>query len=264
MLNRALPVAVFDSGVGGISVLRELVRQMPSERFVYYGDTANAPYGDKPAAEVRRLTLESFRLLGETGFKAAVVACNTATSAAIGSLRSAFPDIPVIGIEPALKPAADRCPGGTVMVLATDTTLHEEKFAALTGRFGSSAAIVKLPCPGLMEFVERGELSGAPLDAYLEGLFRGYDLARVDAVVLGCTHYPFVLPALRRFFPQKTVFFDGSAGTAKETLRRLKQTGLLRTEGEGSVEFRSSGGGEAFAELCRSLLAISLDSAEAL
>ena len=161
------PIAVFDSGVGGLSVLRELVAQMPSEHFLYFGDSANAPYGTRPTAEIRSLTLAHAERLFDRGAKALVVACNTATSAAIGELRARWPDRVIIGIEPALKLAVSRHPGGCIGVLATEATLREEKFAALLQRCAENCHILKCPCPELVEFVERGELDSPALTAYL-------------------------------------------------------------------------------------------------
>ena len=152
MERTELPIAVFDSGLGGISVLRALVQRLPGEDFLYFGDSANAPYGVRPVAEVRRLTQDVIGRLYDRGIKAAVIACNTATSAAIGPLRAAFPDIPVIGIEPALKPAVAH--HRRVLVLATPLTLREEKFVALMHQCAGCAEIVPLPCPELVEFVE--------------------------------------------------------------------------------------------------------------
>ncbi|MEA5067560.1 MAG: glutamate racemase, partial [Christensenellaceae bacterium] len=154
------PIGVFDSGVGGVSVLRSLVRVLPGERYLYYGDTRNAPYGDRAEAEIRSLTRAAAeRLLGQ-GVKALVIACNTATSAAAEALRCAL-DIPVIGMEPALKPAALARGRGKVLVMATAATLRQGKFRALMERYGRDALVA--PCPGLMEFVERGELDSPAL-----------------------------------------------------------------------------------------------------
>ena len=147
MERGALPIAVFDSGLGGISVLRELVRLMPEEDYLYFGDSANAPYGTRPVERVRALTLETISRLYDRGIKAAVIACNTATSAAITQLRARFADIPVIGMEPALKPAVLEHPGGCVLVLATPLTLREEKFSRLLEHYETMAEIVRLPCP---------------------------------------------------------------------------------------------------------------------
>ena len=236
------PIAVFDSGVGGISVLRALVRAMPSERFVYLGDTAHAPYGPKPTEEIRRLTLENLHVLDEVEpFKAVVIACNTATSAAFEALRRTYADRPVIGIEPALKPAADRHPGQTVLVLATETTLREAKYAALAARMAQRCKVVSLPCPELVEFVERGETDSPALERWLRTRLAPWLGGEAGAVVLGCTHFPFAAPALRRVLPAGTELIDGSAGTARQTRRLLAEADLLRpSSARGEVIFRST------------------------
>jgi glutamate racemase len=252
-MDKNSPIVVFDSGVGGVSVLRALVRELPGEDFVYFGDSANAPYGPRSTEEIRALTLTALtRLKAETDFKAAVIACNTATSAAIGDLRAAWPELPVIGIEPALKPAADRHPGGTVVVMATETTLREEKFAALTRRMGDRCRVVGLACPELVEFVERGETEGPALEAYLARVLEPWREA--DAVVLGCTHFPFAAEALGRVLSPATELLDGSFGTARNTRSQLAERSLLREAGEGCVTFRNSSPDPGMIELCRCLL----------
>ena len=165
------PIGVFDSGVGGISVLRELVAQMPNENYIFFGDSKNAPYGTKTLEEVQKLTCADAEYLLSRGVKALVVACNTATSAAIRILREKYADMPVIGIEPALKPAVHAGGHPRVLVMATPMTLREEKFHALMQRFESDAEILRLPCPGLVEYVEQGVLEGAiPLAAANESI----------------------------------------------------------------------------------------------
>ena len=153
-----LPVAVFDSGVGGISVLREMVRLMPEEDFYFFGDSINAPYGTKTMEQVRQLTVDNVARMAERGIKGIVIACNTATSAAIGRLREIYTDIPVVGIEPALKPAAMEKEGARVLVLATPMTVQGSKFRNLVARYEEHATIIPVGCPGLMEFVEEGKL----------------------------------------------------------------------------------------------------------
>lgn len=160
------PIAFFDSGLGGISVLRETVRLLPQENYLYYGDSLHAPYGVKSEAQIQALSLAAAEHLVSAGAKAIVVACNTATSAAIGLLRQVYPDIPVIGTEPALKPAVEKYPGGRILVMATPMTIKQEKFQALKHQFDDRAQIIGLPCEGLMEFVERGELRGSAVEAY--------------------------------------------------------------------------------------------------
>ena len=160
-----LPVAFFDSGLGGISVLRETVRLLPQEDYLYFGDSLHAPYGVKSVDEVVRLSLENAAMLTARGIKALVVACNTVTSAAIVTLREHYPQLPIIGTEPALKPAVERHPGGRILVMATAMTLSERKFSDLRKHYQQDAEIIPLACSGLMEFVERGELSGPSLEA---------------------------------------------------------------------------------------------------
>lgn len=244
-------IAVFDSGVGGISVLRHLVRLMPSERYLYFGDSANAPYGTKTKEEVKRLTFAAAEKLITRGIKALVVACNTATSAAINDLREAYPDLIVIGIEPALKVAADHFPGGNLAVMATPMTLREEKFGNLMERFEEGCVIHKIPAPGLVELIEAGKADSAETEALLDELFAPYE--NLDALVLGCTHYPFASKAISRCLGEKVALLDGGEGTARETKRRLEAAGLLR-EGRGEVVIENSFNSSELLELSRKLL----------
>ena len=232
-------IAVFDSGVGGISVLRHLVQILPGERFVYYGDSANAPYGSRSTQEVRALTLAAVdKLLAEYPLKALVIACNTATAAAVNDVRAAHPELIVVGIEPALKVAADHFPGGRVGVLATEVTLREEKFDTLLHRFDENVTIYKIPAPGLVELVEHGKVDAPETEALLRKVLGPY-LGKLNAVVLGCTHYPFARNAIRRVLGDDVVLLDGGEGTARETRRRLEQAGLLENGG-GEVILRNS------------------------
>ena len=231
-------IAVFDSGVGGISVLRHLRRVMPGERYLYFGDSANAPYGTRTKQEVGALTFAAARRLVEQGVKALVVACNTATSAAIGDLRAAYPELIVIGIEPALKLAADRFPGAGIGVMATPMTLREEKFENLMHRYETVSRVYKLPAPGLVELVEQGRADSPETEALLTALFAPY-LGKLDAVVLGCTHYPFAAKAIARVLGEKVALLDGGDGTARETRRRLEEAGLLEN-GPGEVVLTNS------------------------
>ncbi len=241
MKDRDLSVAVFDSGLGGISVLKELVLALPNENFIYFGDTANAPYGVKGAERVRELTFSAYEKLKAEGIKAFVIACNTATSVAVAKLREKYPDDIIIGVEPALKPASACCEHPTVAVLATPLTLKEEKFTSLLGRFGENARVIPFACPGLVEFVERGEVSGDALFGFLSELFAPLKEEKLDAVVLGCTHYPFVKDTISEILGKNVLIFDGSVGTAKETRRRLECAGLLRdSDKKGSVVYLDS------------------------
>ncbi len=239
------PIGVFDSGMGGISVLKELVRLMPNETYLFFGDSAHAPYGIRSVDEVKYLTLRAAEHLLARGCKAIVVACNTATSAAINTLRERWPDLPIIGLEPALKPAVLACPGGRVLVMATPLTLREQKFAALMQRYQQQAAILTQPAPELVEFVERAELDSSELLHYLRVLLQPYLDDPVDGVVLGCTHFPFAQPIIREALGYPVRFFDGGAGAARETRRLLERAGLRNgVEQPGQVIFETSGNPE--------------------
>lgn len=249
------PIGVFDSGVGGISVLRELTALMPNENYIFFGDSKNAPYGVKTLEEVQRLTCADAKYLLEKDVKALVVACNTATSAAIKLLRSTYTDIPVIGIEPALKPAVLVGDHPRVLVMATPMTLREEKFRRLMKEHETEAEIIPLPCPGLVEFVERGELDGSRLEQFLVELFAEYMEYSVDCVVLGCTHYPFVKKMIQKVLGEQVQIFDGGEGTARETKRRIEETtGLNPSQEKGRIWIENSLESPEIIELCRSLL----------
>lgn len=230
-----------DSGLGGLSVLKEAIHYLPNENFIYYGDSANAPYGTKSVEEVEKLTMHNVDYLLHHGAKAIVIACNTATSAAIHTIRETYPTIPVIGVEPALKPAVERHAGGNIIIMATTVTLHEEKFYHLMKLHEEEANIIPLPCPGLMDFVERGELESEELHQYLTDKLLPYKEKGVDAIVLGCTHYPFLKKSIAKVIGERTELLDGSLGTSKELKRRLMEKGLLtRRTTQGTVTIYNS------------------------
>ena len=230
------PVGVLDSGIGGISTLREMLRELPDERFIYFGDTANAPYGTKTTEEVVDCVRQVVDHLLSEQVKALVIACNTATGAAAAVLRKEL-SIPVIGMEPALKPASEFRKDGSVLVLATPLTLQQEKFRNLMKLYGEGA--VKVPCPGLMEIVEADDGPGAL--RYLQELFTRYPPEQVDAVVLGCTHYVFLKDMIRDLLPDRIAITDGNAGTARQLRRVLARNDLLNPEGPGGVLLETSG-----------------------
>ena len=232
------PIGMFDSGVGGISVLREARQFLPGEHFIFYGDTMNAPYGTKTKEQVLQLSRAVVEKLLASGVKAIVIACNTATSAAARELREQY-DLPIIGMEPALKPAAALHQDGYVLSLATPGTIKGEKYRHLLERYGEG--VVSLPCPGMMEFVEKGEVDSDALHQFLELLFAPYKENVPEAIVLGCTHYVFLKKAIRRHFPDVPLI-DGNGGTVRQLKHLLEERDLLNDEEEkGSVTLLSSG-----------------------
>ena len=232
-------IAVFDSGVGGISVLRHLLRYLPGERYLYFGDSVNAPYGSRTTEEVRQLTLAAAeKLTTEYGIKALVIACNTATAAAVNEIRETYPDLIVIGIEPALKVGADRFPGGCIGVMATEVTLRENKFDTLLHRFEDDCTIAKIPAPGLVQRIEAGDTDGPETENLLRTILADH-VGKLDALVLGCTHYPFASRAISRVLGKETVLLEGGDGTARETRRRLAEADLLE-EGQGEIRILNS------------------------
>ena len=251
MHSKSEYIAVFDSGVGGISVLQELIKLMPEENYLYFGDSANAPYGSRTTEQVRALTLQAVRDLLPRGIKALVVACNTATSAAVRVLRETYPDLIIVGIEPALKLAADRFPNGHVGVMATHVTLREEKFAYQAARF-PQVRVERIPAPGLVELIEAGETDGPRITALLRDILGPY-IGKLDALVLGCTHYPFVRTAIAQILGPDTLLFDGGEGTARQT-RRCLEAACLRSDGPGSVQIENSSGCPALLRLSMELL----------
>lgn len=234
------PIGVFDSGVGGLSVLRDIRNELPGENLLYVADSDHAPYGDKSPQfiEARALAITEFLL--EQQAKAIVVACNTATSAAAAILRASF-QVPIIAMEPAVKPAALSTQTGVVGVLATRGTLSSDNFAKLTTRFGAHAEILVQPCPGLVEQIEAGDLAGdktrALLMQYLEPLL----LKDVDTIVLGCTHYPFLVPLIQAIVGAKVTIIDPAPAVARELHRRLAGANLLSPRlDSGSERFWTS------------------------
>lgn len=244
-------IAVFDSGVGGISVLRQLRKVMPNERYLYFGDSANAPYGTKSSREVQKLALTVAQRLVEQGVKALVVACNTATAVAIDILRQAYPDLIVVGIEPALKVGVDKYPGGHIGVMATPVTLEGEKFHRLLDRFTHRCRVTLIPAPGLADLVEEGRQNGPDGEALLRGLLEPFQ-GKLDALVLGCTHYPFAQEMIEKVLGSTTELLDGGEGTAAQAKYLLQCRGLLY-EGPGEVVFQNSLPDRRILELSRQL-----------
>lgn len=260
-LGREGFVGVFDSGVGGISVLRALTAELPHEDFHFFGDSANAPYGEKSVEEVRALVARIADGMLADGAKAIVIACNTATSTSAALLRAEHPDVPIIGVEPALKPAVEAARPGAVLVMATPVTLRLEKFQELERHVAgeSDVRVLCAPCPGLASRIEQGHLDEPDVTDLLQGLVGGYR-GEVGSVVLGCTHYPFVRRQVAKVLglPDEA-FFDGAAGTARQCRRMLEAAGLLADEGRsGTVSLGSSRNTAEELELYRRFLALPL------
>ena len=255
MNKNELPIAVIDSGVGGISVLRELIKIMPRENYIYFGDSKNAPYGSKEKAEVLEITRSNLRMLQNRGIKALVVACNTATSAAVRILRQENPDLVIVGIEPAIKPPAVTLDHPRVLVMATPLTLKEEKFQRLVSRYSDMAEIISLPCHRLAELVEGGNIDTPELEEYVASLLEPYRDQNIDALVLGCTHYPHVRKTIERHVSPSVKIFDGGEGTARETRRRLEVANLLCPEDQvGVIDICNSYNDAQMLELSKRLL----------
>jgi glutamate racemase len=235
------PIGVFDSGVGGLSVLREIRRELPHEDLLYVADSGHAPYGDKPleAIESRALAITEFLL--DQGAKTIVVACNTATGAAAHLLRSRYP-VPIVAMEPAVKPAIERTRSGVVGVLATRQTLASQTFAALIGRVDRGILILPQACPGLVERVESGDLDGAPTRALLAGFLAPLLARRADTLVLGCTHYPHLTHLIAELAGPEVAILDSGAAVARQVRRRLAESGLLApADRVGHERFWTSG-----------------------
>ncbi len=250
-----MPIGFFDSGVGGLSVLKEALKIMPNEDYIYFGDSKNAPYGMKSAKEVRDLTFKAVEILLDKGVKGVAIACNTATSAAVSELRKVYPDLPLVGIEPALKPAVELNNEGDILIMATAMTLKEEKFKRLMERYKERASIIPVPCPGLMEFIEEGKFQGEEIENYLLEKINTYKKDKIAAIVLGCTHYPFIKETLINIVGKDVDIIDGGLGTAKELKRRLNDKRLLTDSvNKGKVEIINSSNKKESVELSYRLL----------
>lgn len=241
MITKNSKIAVFDSGMGGVSVLKELYKIMPYEHYLYFGDSKNAPYGTKSTEEILNLTTQNIEYLISKNCKAVVIACNTATSAAAATLRQNHPELPIIGLEPALKPAALSSEHPTVVVMATPLTLREKKFENLMARYEDEAEIIRLPAPGIVELVESLKMGTKQMHDYLEEIFSPFDKNKIDCVVLGCTHFPFARQDIIDVVGSHVKIFDGGEGAARQTKHLLEQSDMLCSEQSiGSIDFENS------------------------
>ena len=234
------PIGVFDSGVGGLTILRAVRQALPCENLVYVADAAYVPYGQKSPEQIRDRVMAIGGFLVQQGAKAIVVACNTATAAAIDVLRARWP-IPFIGVEPAVKPAVAATRSGVVGVLATPATLASARYRSLIERVAAGIRIVAQPCAGLAEHIERGDLDGERIEQLLRGFVEPLLTERADVIVLGCTHYPLVAHIVQRIAGPGVAVIENGTAVAKEVARQLALRGSARASGTGSEIFWSSG-----------------------
>lgn len=234
-------IGFFDSGLGGISVLHEARRVMPNENYLFFGDNKNTPYGPRSLEEIRALSEAGIGRLLDRGVKAVVIACNTVTSAYGEIVRAEHPELPIIGMEPALKPAHFARHGGKVIVLATDATLRLEKFKRLMARYGDDA--IPVVGRGLVELVESGKANTPEAAEAVRALLSPYTDRQIDAVVMGCTHYPYLRDHIQRLFPEAKLF-DGREGTVQRLKSQLEKYGLCSDDTPGTVEYQTSAGPE--------------------
>ncbi|WP_447593361.1 glutamate racemase [Aquipseudomonas campi] len=233
-MSSQAPVGVFDSGVGGLSVLHEIRARLPDESLLYVADSGHVPYGEKSPEFIRERSQAISAFLLEQGAKALVLACNTATAAAVADLRERYPQLPIVGMEPAVKPAAAVTRSGVVGVLATSGTLKSAKFAALLDRFASDVRVITQPCPGLVEQIEAGELDTPRTRELLQGWVEPLLAEGCDTLILGCTHYPFIKPLLRQLVPKTVSLVDTGAAVARHLQQLLEQRELRAPQGNAA------------------------------
>jgi len=249
------PIGMFDSGVGGLSVLREVRILMPQEDLIYLADQANVPYGSRSLEEVQKFSLEITKFLLTHPVKAVVVACNTASAAALRYLREVFPDVPFIGMEPAVKPATEQTKSGVVGVLATRATFQGELYASVIERFAHGVKILQHTCPDLVSQIEKGAVDDPRTRAILEEALIPMLEQGIDTVVLGCTHYPFVIPVIRSIVGPNVRVIDPAPAVARQVKRVLESKGTIRkTSHDGKVTYYTTGDVALFEHTVRVLL----------
>ncbi len=259
----AAPIGVFDSGVGGLSVWREILRVLPHESTLYLADQAHVPYGGRSAQEVAALTHAAVSWLLEQGAKLIVIACNTASAAALTSLRQRWPDVPIVGMEPAIKPASQATKTGSVAVLATPGTLRAPRFSSLVKRFANGVQVYTLMGAGLVEMVERNELDGPAVEERLQQIMAPVQDIAIDHLVLGCTHFPFLSDAIQKVVGGNVTLVDPAPAVARQA-RRVLQNRQLQNKNAGPVSWRfvTTGDLPAFQSATERLIGDILASAE--
>lgn len=256
MKDKNKAIGVFDSGLGGVSVLKELVQAMPNEKFLYYGDSANAPYGIKTKEEITKRCVDIIEFFLSKGVKAIVIACNTATSASANILREKYSHLPIIGMEPALKVAADGKVDNTIVVMATPLTLKETKFNDLMARYSDENTVIKMPCPELVNIVENDLLDDENVvETQIKEYYKDLDMSKINSVVLGCTHFVFYRKYMEKILNHNINIVDGNLGTTNHLKDVLREKDELRDENkEGSVTIYNSSDDERFIKLSEKLL----------
>ncbi len=239
----AAPIGLFDSGVGGLSVLREVRALLPGEDLLYYADSAHCPYGGQPVAAIQARAVAITETLLAAHCKLIVVACNTATIAAVEALRASYP-LPFVGMEPAVKPACAQTRSGVVGVLATGAALAGDKFHRLVAAHADGVRVITQPCPGLVECVESGELDGPRTEALVRRYIEPLRAAGADTLVLGCTHYPFLRPLIQRIAGKEVMLVDTGAAVARQVQRVLDREALLRRDTDAGGQMRWLGSGD--------------------
>lgn len=248
------PTGVFDSGVGGLSVLRAMRELMPNEEIIFFGDQAHVPYGPRPMEQVRDFSKAITQFLLDEGAKLIVVACNTASAAALTYLRQTFPEMRFVGMEPAVKPAAETTRSGVVGVLATPATFQGALYASVVERFANGVELLQSTCLGLVQEIEKGNLTGRETRRILESALHPMLEKNIDTVVLGCTHYPFVIPLIKQIAGKKVRVIDPAPAVAKQVERLLGADGIRKQTGQGSIRFLTSGDATIFQSLLPKLL----------
>jgi len=249
-------IGVFDSGVGGLSIMKELIIKLPEENFLYIADQKRIPYGTKSQNEIRNFSEKITRFLLAKGAKCIVISCNTASAAALSYLRKEFPNIPFIGIEPAIKPAAEKTKTKKIGVLATKGTFESERYTSLIERFANGIEILANPCIGLVELIEKGKIEHKETIELLSKILNPMILKGIDSIVLGCTHYPFIQPILERMLPKNVIIINPASAVAHHTRNRLAKLNILVNQEKRKVQFYTTGNSIYFQEQIKKLLQI--------
>jgi len=254
-LTSLSPIGVFDSGVGGLSVLSAIRKQLPNENLVFIADQAHVPYGPRPITQVREFSEAITQYLISRGVKLIVVACNTASAAALHDLRAKFPELPFVGMEPAVKPAAEGTRSGVVGVLATPATFQGELYASVVARYANGVTVLQDTCPGLVNQIEKGDLDSPETRGILTRALAPMLEKKIDQVVLGCTHYPYVIPLIQEIVGPQVEVIDPAIAVARQTKRVLDARGSLASSAvPAALTYLTTGNPESLESLLPNLI----------